>query len=131
MTKLEGRTRAFTIFTLLWVLNALLRVVFGVLSITEGSLLDVPVTLLIHQILVVMFFLLGAGGFLSAYGLWKLERWGLQGVVALSIVTIGFDLWGITIQFTAAMGFIIPVLALTYLGFKMEKTEMRHSSKTL
>ena len=114
------RTKSFVFVALLWIMNALLRIVFGVMSL-QGSLLDNPVPLIIDQILIVIFLILGILGFITAYGFLKLELWGIQGVVIVSLLTIIFDIWGITIQFTAAMGFIIPAISLLYLAPRMFK----------
>ncbi|MGY5872222.1 MAG: hypothetical protein RTV72_08265 [Candidatus Thorarchaeota archaeon] len=114
------RTKSFTFVAFLWIINSLLRIVFGVMS-TQGSLLDNPVPLVIDQILIVMFLILGILGFITAYGFLKREIWGIQGIVIVSLLTIIFDIWGITIQFTAAMGFIIPAISLLYLAPRMFK----------
>ncbi|MHA1288751.1 MAG: hypothetical protein ACTSPB_15235, partial [Candidatus Thorarchaeota archaeon] len=87
----------------------------------SGSLLDNPVPLVIDQILIVMFLILGILGFITAYGFLKLELWGIQGVVIVSLLTIIFDIWGFTLQFTAAMGFIVPAISLLYLAPRMFK----------
>ena len=115
------RTKGFAFVAFLWLMNALLRVVFGMMS-TQGSLLDIPVPLIIDQILIVMFFILGLLGFITSYGFMKLERWGFQGVVLVSLLTILFDIWGITIQFTAALGFIVPAVVLLFIIPRMYKT---------
>ncbi|MGY5879107.1 MAG: hypothetical protein RTV31_02605 [Candidatus Thorarchaeota archaeon] len=114
------RTKSFVFVALLWIMNALLRIVFGVMSL-QGSLLDNPVPLIIDQILIVIFLILGILGFITAYGFLKLELWGIQGVVIVSLLTIIFDIWGITIQFTAALGFIVPAISLLYLAPRMFK----------
>lgn len=111
------KTKSFVFVALLWIMNALLRIVFGVMSL-QGSLLDNPVPLIINQILIVIFLILG---FITAYGFLKLELWGIQGVVIASLLTIIFDIWGITIQFTAALGFIVPAISLLYLAPRMFK----------
>ncbi|MHA1665778.1 MAG: hypothetical protein ACTSW7_00185 [Candidatus Thorarchaeota archaeon] len=114
------RTKAFSFVAFLWIMNSLLRIVFGAMS-TKGSLLDNPVPLVIDQILIVMFLILGILGFITAYGFLKLELWGIQGVVIVSLLTIIFDIWGFTLQFTAAMGFIVPAISLLYLAPRMFK----------
>jgi len=40
---------------------------------------------------------------------------GINAVIAVSLATIIFDVWGVTIQFTAAMGFVVPIMALVFL----------------
>ena len=108
------RTKAFTFVAFVWIMNSLLRIVFGLMS-TQGSLLDNPVPLIVEQFLIVAFLTLGALGFITSYGLLKRERRGVLGVAAVSLLTIVFDIWGMTIQFTAALGFIAPAIALLYI----------------
>ena len=114
------RTKGFAFVSFLWITNALLRLVFSAMS-TQGSLLDNPVPLIIDQLLIVMFLMLGIIGFITAYGFLKLELWGFQGVMICSLITIIFDIWGMTIQFTAALGFIVPAVALLFIVPRMYK----------
>ena len=117
------RTKTFALVTMVWVMNSLLRVVFGVMS-TQGSLLDNPVSPLVEHLLIITFLILGVLGFITSYGLLKLKLWGFLGVVVVSFSTIVFDIYGMTIQFTAALGFIAPVIALLYLVPRMFKMGM-------
>lgn len=117
------RTKGFAFVAFLWLMNSLLRIVFGLMS-TQGSLLDNPVPLIMDQTIIAMFLILGVLGFVTFYGLVRLEQWGLQGVVVVSLLTILFDIWGVTIQFTAALGFIVPTIALLFLIPRMFKTGM-------
>ncbi len=110
-----GRTIWFFIVFLAWVANSGLRVLFAFLSMTGTQLLDVQVSQLTVQILDLAFMSLGVAGLVVAVGLWLNTRWGLVGTVVVSIATIGFDVWGLTIQFTAALGFIVPVMGIGYL----------------
>lgn len=114
------RSKTFLLVTLVWVMNSLLRITFGLMSM-QGSLLDNPVPLIVEQFLIVSFLTLGVLGFITSYGLVKLEKWGMLGVVAVSFLTIGFDIYGMTLQFTAALGFIAPAIALLYLAPRMFK----------
>ncbi len=120
------RTKSFVIVSFFWIMNALLRIVFGLMS-TQGSLLDEPVPLIINQVIIIMFLILGVLGFITSYGFLKLENWGVKGVVFVSILTILFDVWGITIQFTAALGFIVPSIMLLYLTPRMYKKGVRET----
>lgn len=47
-----------------------------------------------------------------------MKNWGFWGTILLSVVTFIFDAWGMTIQITAAMGLILPVLFVVYLYAK-------------
>ncbi|MHA1671311.1 MAG: hypothetical protein ACTSV5_12155, partial [Promethearchaeota archaeon] len=112
---LKKRSFSFILIFLLWLLNSYLRIYFGILNITEGSMLDVTVSPIIIQFIIVMFFILGVSGFITTLGLWQMNKWGFISVILVSIATIIFDIWGITIQFTAALGFFTPVIVLIYL----------------
>ena len=115
--KKKSKKKPFSFFLifLLWILNSYLRIYFGILNITEGSMLDVPVSPIILQFIIVMFFILGVSGFITTLGLWQMNKWGFKGVILVSSATIIFDIWGITIQFTAALGFFTPGIVLIYL----------------
>lgn len=110
-----GRTFGFLFVFLAWVANSILRIYFAYLSMTGVQLLDVQVSQLTMQILDLMFVSLGVAGLVVSVGLWLNTRWGLVGTVVVSVATIIFDVWGLTIQFTAALGFIVPVIAIGYL----------------
>jgi uncharacterized membrane protein (DUF2068 family) len=58
---------------------------------------------------------LGICGLIAAFGLWRRKKWGFWGTIAVSIATIAFDVWGITVQYTAALGFVVPVISILYL----------------
>ena len=111
----KKRSFSFILIFLLWTLNSYLRIYFGILNITEGSMLDVSVSPIVFQFIIVMFFILGVNGFITSFGLWQMKNWGFKGVILVSIATILFDIWGITIQFTAALGFFVPGIVLIYL----------------
>jgi hypothetical protein len=110
-----GRSLAFVVVFLAWLLNAVLRVFFGYLMVTGVPLLDVPVTQGTLAVLNAAFLFLGITGLVTSVGLWTMKRWGYYGTVFLILSTIVFDMWGMTIQFTAAMGFVVPIMVLTYL----------------
>lgn len=111
----KKKSFSFISIFFLWIVNSYLRIYFGILNITEGSMLDVPVSPIVFQIIVVMFFILGVNGFITSLGLWQMKKWGFKGVILVSIATILFDIWGVTIQFTAALGFFVPGIVLIYL----------------
>jgi len=83
-----------------------------------GQFLDVPVSYITSLTMFVMFLFLGASGLVAAYGLGRKQRWGFWGAILVSVATIIFDIWGLTIQYTAAMGFIVPAISILYLYFK-------------
>lgn len=113
--KSKKKPFSFILIFLFWLLNSYLRIYFGIINITEGSMLDVSVSPIILQFIIVMFFILGVSGFITTLGLWQMNKWGFKGVILVSIATIIFDIWGITIQFTAALGFFVPGIVLIYL----------------
>jgi hypothetical protein len=116
------RNRAFYFVAFLWIINTVLRFSFGAMS-TQKSLLDVEVSYLVNEFIVVMFFILGFLGLITSFGFVTGEQWGVFGVMLTSILTIIFDTWGITIQFTAALGFIVPGITLIFLTPRMYKME--------
>lgn len=62
------------------------------------------------------FVLIGIAGVITTYGLWIGARWGYTGTIALSLVTIVFDVWAVAaVQATALMGLVLPALFITYL----------------
>ncbi len=70
----------------------------------------------VQAFILVMFVLIGIAGLVAAYGLFRGTRWGYSGTIALSLVTIVFDIWGIAeVQITAIMGMILPVMFIAYL----------------
>jgi len=99
------------------------RLLFVIMGLSGGidQFLDVPVSTTTALILQVMFFILGITGFVAAIGLWRKMRWGVRAVISVSIITIFFDMWGFTIQKTAALGFIVPAISLVYLMSKRSR----------
>ncbi|MHC1680017.1 MAG: DUF2127 domain-containing protein [Methanomassiliicoccales archaeon] len=86
------------------------------LSTMDGPVLDNPVSDEMMMFINGMFYLLGALGFITAFGLWTQKRWGYFGTLVLSAATIVFDVWAIvTVQSSAAMGIVLPALFIIYL----------------
>ena len=113
--KIFGQDLIFIMLFIAWVGNAVLRVLFGYLGASGTQLLDIPVTQSILNTLVVVFFILGASGLIVAIGFWQKKRWGFLGTIMVSFGTIVFDIWGMTLQYTAAMGFVVPAIVLIYI----------------
>ena len=118
------REKTHILVLLLWFLNSIMRIVFGIMTITLGSLLDVEVSLIVEQIITVMFLALGILGFIAIPGLLNMRNWGVQLAIVASVATIIFDIWGMTIQFTAALGFVVPVVMLLYIYLYRKKTRV-------
>lgn len=95
--------------------------------LNRGGLLDVEVSLITIQTINTMFFLLGILGFIAVFGLLLMRKWGFWATVFVSVLTILFDIWGVTIQFTVAMGFVVPLISLLMLFAK--KSQLQESMK--
>jgi hypothetical protein len=110
-------TKEYVFVVLLNFIQSVGRFLFAIMGLNGGidQFLDVPVSTTTALILHVMFFILGITGFIAAIGLWRKMRWGVRAVISVSTITIIFDMWGFTIQKTAALGFIVPVISLVYL----------------
>jgi hypothetical protein len=108
---------------ILWLIQSLGRLSFAILGKPEGmgQFLDVPISYAISLVIFVMFLLLGICGLIAAFGLWRRRKWGFWSTIAVSVATIAFDVWGITIQCTAALGFIVPTISILYLYPKKSK----------
>ncbi|MCK5151813.1 MAG: hypothetical protein KAQ65_08230, partial [Candidatus Thorarchaeota archaeon] len=60
--KVFGQSLTFIVLFVVWVGNAILRVVFGYLAASEVQLLNIPVAQSTLEALVVMFLFLGGSG---------------------------------------------------------------------
>jgi hypothetical protein len=116
----DSRTRGIILLVVLWVLQSVGRVAFAILGAPEGmgQFLDVPVSHTTSVIMFVMFLFLGVCGFAAAFTLWKKQKCGFRVTIFVSVATIAFDIWGLTIQYTAAIGFIVPTISMLYLYSK-------------
>ncbi|MEM2005685.1 MAG: hypothetical protein QW705_05325 [Zestosphaera sp.] len=101
----------------LWVIQSVGRLFFAALGTPAGMgrFLDTPVTYTISFVLFTMFLSLGAFGLIAALGLLARRRWGFWLTILVSIATIVFDVWGLTIQLTATIGLIVPVISILVL----------------
>ena len=114
------RTRGILLVVALSILQSVFRLVFFYIGVTGAELLEVEITSSAMQLINVMFLLIGVVGMITAFGLYRMKRWGYWGTILLSVVTIFFDIWGLTIQFTAVMGIVLPLAFIAYLYFKRE-----------
>jgi hypothetical protein len=86
------------------------------LSTMDGPVLDNPVSDELMMFINGTFYLLGALGFVTTFGLWTQKRWGYLSTLVLSAATIVFDVWAIVaVQSSAAMGLVLPALFIVYL----------------
>ncbi len=128
--KTQEKNFAFIIF--LNFFQSIGRLSFAILGINGGidQFLDMPVSHMTSSILHVMFLFLGISGLVATYGFWRRQKWGLWAVVVVSLITIVFDIWGVTIQTTAAMGFVVPLISIGYIYlYYLNKTSCRGDLK--
>ncbi|MEM2978921.1 MAG: hypothetical protein QW083_00630 [Methanomassiliicoccales archaeon] len=118
MCKLQnsGIAKASILIGILWILQSAARLMFGVLGITDGmnQFLDNPISEAFSIFLLVIFMFLGIVGMIAAVGLLMRRKWGFWGILSVCLLTIAFDLWGLTIQFTAAIGLIVPIVSILF-----------------
>jgi hypothetical protein len=107
----------------LWVLQSVGRIAFAAIGspLGMGQFLDAPISDATSIVLFVMFLFLGVFGLIAAFGLLTRRKWGFWSTMLVSVATIAFDIWGLTIQSTAAIGFIIPVISILTLLSKKSK----------
>lgn len=123
MTLAQYRPRGVTAISLLSAVQSLLRLVFFYLSVTGEELLEVEIASSARQMIDAMFLLIGVVGLVTAYGLYKMRGWGYWGTILLSLLTIVFDAWGLTMQYTAAMGLVLPIFFVVYLLGRRSKLQ--------
>lgn len=102
--------------------QAAMRLMFFYIIQTGGidQFLEVTIGQGTLQIIGVIFLVLGVAGVASVYGFIKRLDWGVKAVLAVSVFTILFDVWGYMVQSSAFLGFIVPGLTLAIL-FKERK----------
>ena len=117
----EKRAKGTFFVGFLWIIQSFGRLSFAVLGTPTGmrQFLDVPISDNTSLVLFIMFLLLGVLGFIAAFGLLARRKWGFWDTIFVSAAaTIIFDIWGLTIQFTAAIGLIVPLMSILYLYSK-------------
>ena len=97
--------------------NGLFRLYFAYLGTTPAikEFLSVTVSDSTMNVINIMFLTLGLGGIIASTGLWRKTDWAPKALMIVSIFTILFDIWGFTIQSSAALGFIVPFVTLLML----------------
>ncbi len=95
-------------------LNSAFRLYFAYLGTTPAiqEFLTVPVSSVTMNIINIMFLILGVGGIIASFALVRGIEWAPKALILVSVVTILFDVWGYTIQSSAALGFIVPIVTL-------------------
>lgn len=114
------RGKAVFFVGFLWIVQSVGRLCFAAVGTPEGmgQFLDTPISPATSLVLFVMFLLLGILGLVAAFGLLAGRKWGFLGIMLASVATIAFDIWGLTIQFTAAIGLIVPTISIIILYMK-------------
>lgn len=123
MTNSVKRGKAVIFAGLLWMVQSVGRLCFTVVGAPEGMgrFLDTPISYETSVTLFVMFLLLAVLGLVAAFGLLAGRKWGFWSTILASVATITFDIWGLTIQSTAAIGLIVPITSIGILYFKKER----------
>ena len=127
-----NKTKGYLLVAGVNLVQAVLRIVFSYVGTTDmiNEFLTTPVTQTTMQIINISFLALGLAGLVASYGLLASKPWGLKAVAIVSIAAIVFDLWGVTVQFTAALGFIVPALSLIYIyRHNMKKAETDNQAR--
>ncbi|HSA35372.1 MAG TPA: DUF2127 domain-containing protein [Methanomassiliicoccales archaeon] len=111
------KRKGLIIVCLLAVIQSIARFAIPLtLSTMDGPVLDNPVSEELMMFINAMFYLIGALGLVTTYGLWRRKRWGFLGALVLSAGTIAFDVWAmVAVQSSAAMGIVLPALFIIYL----------------
>ncbi len=115
MERVHERPRSITLVSLLSALQSLFRLVFLYLSMTGAELLEVEIANSTQQMINALFLMIGVVGLVTAYGLYPMRSWGYWGTILLSLLIVVFDVWGLTIQYTATLGLILPIIFVIYL----------------
>jgi len=93
---------------------SVLRIYFAYLGTTEAikEFLTVAVSPTTMTIINALFLLLGVGGLIASIGMILKTSWSIKAMVLVSLVNVLFDVWGYTIQSTAVLGVVVPVITL-------------------
>ena len=93
---------------------SVLRIYFAYLGTTEAikEFLTVAVSPTTMTIINALFLLLGVGGLIASIGMILKTSWSIKAIVILSLANIIFDVWGYTIQYTAVLGVVVPIITL-------------------
>ncbi|MGQ9478835.1 MAG: hypothetical protein ACUVQ0_02280 [Thermoproteota archaeon] len=118
MSKDLAKPKGLVIIIILWVVQSADRFYFAIAGFPGGmgQFLDVPVSYETSVVLFTMFLSLGVLGLIAVSALLMKRRWSFWMIVLVSVATIVFDTWDVTIQGSTAIGFIVPVVSLIYLG---------------
>ncbi|MEM3617225.1 MAG: hypothetical protein QXJ31_04855 [Candidatus Bathyarchaeia archaeon] len=123
MTGAVKRSKLVVFVGFLWIIQSVGRLCFAAVGTPGGmgQFLDTPISNEVSVILFVMFMFLGILGLVAAFGLLAGRKWGFWSTILASVATIAFDIWGLTIQLTASIGLIVPIISIGILYFKKEQ----------
>ena len=117
MTVTQKMKRGLMMVCVLALIQSVLRFAFPA-SILQTGFPDTEriVSPDIQAMILATFVIIGIAGVITTYGLWIGARWGYTGTIALSMVTIAFDVWAVAaVQATALVGLVLPALFIVYL----------------
>ena len=101
---------------------SVLRIYFAYLGTTEAikEFLTIAVSPTTMTTINTMFLLLGVVGLIASIGMILKKKWSIKAMAIVSLANILFDVWGYTIQSTAVLGVVVPVITLLiiYRGVK-------------
>jgi uncharacterized membrane protein (DUF2068 family) len=117
LTLSQGKKKGLIAICILALLQSILRFAFPAMILQTGfAETEKAISTDVQAFILVMFVVIGIAGLITAYGLFKGNRWGYTGTIALSLATIVFDVWGIAaVQVTAMLGLVLPVVFIIYL----------------
>lgn len=104
----------YRVILVLNLLLGVLRIYFAYLGTTESikEFLTVAISSTTMTIINAMFLLLGVSSLIASIGMILKKSWSINAMVLVSLANIIFDIWGYTIQYTAALGVVVPVITL-------------------
>ncbi len=114
--------------------QAIARLAFVVIGLDSGmqQFIDVQISSSERTVLLSGFAFLGIMGLISVIGMVTERAWGTLSLVLVSIATIAFDIWGMTIQSSAAIGLIVPIISLAYVVYaRYTSTDVKKNSRAI
>jgi len=115
--------RWLILVTLLILVQSVMRL--ALTQVDSSQLVDMQMTEFQAGFVQVMLYALGIGGIAFAYPFLKGTRVGMYGILGVNLATIAFDIWGMTIQWTAVMGMIVPLVAIAFIAMNREMFRCR------
>ncbi len=135
---MEGRKMKMkTMFKFTLGLNlaqAIARLAFVVIGLDSGmqQFIDVQISSSERTVLLSGFAFLGIMGLISVIGMVTERAWGTLSLVLMSIATIAFDIWGMTIQSSAAIGLIVPIISLAHVVYaRYASVDVKENSRAI